>query len=290
MFQNTKLHAAYGYILIATLLMFFSAESKLRASPGSDLAKETLRKVRMVSTRQDLNSLLQRATQEKSHLSSEDRIDYIEYLDNVLGKTGTDQESTMLSECATRLIPGGASDQEITAGASRLLSSDDPIVRRTGENLIRGGSVKLPNGELGQDISVFNIALHDPKTRQDRLISALFEIAPVESAQWFADHSGLSVGDRAALESDLQKAWNIHRAADVPLAEPGTKAMLNDSVKNPLLDNWLHSPSWILRSLADGLLRKHPEWQTPELKKSMQGVRVPDGVQVSSTEWQPVSK
>jgi hypothetical protein len=290
MFQNTKPRIAYGYFLIAMLLTFFSAESELRGSPGSDLAKETLQKVRMASTRKDFDSLLQRATQEKSHLSREDRIDYIEYLDNVLGKTGTDQESTMLSECATRLIPGGASDQEITAGASRLLSSDDPIVRRTGENLIRGGSVKLPNGELGQDMSVFDIALHDAKTRQDRLISALFEIAPIESAQWFADHAGLPANERAGLESDLKDAWKLHRAVHGNFADPGRKAMLSESVKNPLLDHWLHSPSWILRSLADGLLRKHPEWQTPDLQKAMQPVQVPSGLQISSTEGQPGSK
>ncbi len=180
------------------------------------------------------------------------------------------------------LMPGGISQQEIVAGCSRLLSSDDASVKRTGENNLMQGSVKLPNGKMGQDISVFSTALHDPKVRQDRLIPALFEVAPVESAQWFSDHTGLSAGDRAALESDLQKAWQIHRADNDPSADLGTKAILDDKVKKPLLDHWLNSPSWILRSLANGLLQKHQEWQTPDLKKGMQPVHVPEGLQISS--------
>ena len=118
----------------------------------------------------------------------------------------------------------------------------------------------------------------------------MFKLAPVESAQWFADHTGLSANERTGLETDLQKAWQLHRAVDDPSADPGTMAILDDKVKKPLLDHWLNSQSWILRSLANGLLQKHPEWQTPDLKKGMQPVQVPEGVQVSPTDAQTGNK
>jgi hypothetical protein len=289
MFQNTKIFFVRGFFMAAILSLFFLPTENVEASQGAELAKEMFQKIRTVSTEQDMNALLQEATQEKSRLSTQDRIDYAEYLYYVVASS-TGANSEELSFDAMRLIPGVISEQEMRAGRARLLSSDDPVIREFAGNFELAGSVKLPNGEMGQDLSVFDLALHDPKVPQDRLIGALFKAAPVESAQWFADHAGLPANERAGLESDLKDAWKLHRAVHGNFADPGRKAMLNESVKNPLLDHWLHSPSWILRSLADGLLRKHPEWQTPDLKQSMQPVQVPSGLQVSSTEGQPDSQ
>jgi hypothetical protein len=289
MFQNTEIFFVRGFFMAAILSLFFLPTENVEASQGAELAKEMFQKIRTVSTEQDMNALLQEATQEKSRLSTQDRIDYAEYLYYVVASS-TGANSEELSFDAMRLIPGVISEQEMRAGRARLLSSDDPVIREFAGNFELAGSVKLPNGEMGQDLSVFDLALHDPKVPQDRLIGALFKAAPVESAQWFADHAGLPANERAGLESDLKDAWKLHRAVHGNFADPGRKAMLNESVKNPLLDHWLHSPSWILRSLADGLLRKHPEWQTPDLKQSMQPVQVPSGLQVSSTEGQPDSQ
>lgn len=289
MFQNTEIFFARGFFMAAILSLFFLPTENVEASQGAELAKEMFQKIRTVSTEQDMNALLQEATQEKSRLSTQDRIDYAEYLYYVVASS-TGANSEELSFDAMRLIPGVISEQEMRAGRARLLSSSDPVIREFAGNFELAGSVKLPNGEMGQDLSVFDLAFHDPKVPQDRLIGALFKDAPVESAQWFADHAGLPANERAGLESDLKDAWKLHRAVHGNFADPGRKAMLNESVKNPLLDHWLHSPSWILRSLADGLLRKHPEWQTPDLKQSMQPVQVPSGLQVSSTEGQPDSQ
>jgi hypothetical protein len=289
MSQNTKFFFVRRFFMAVVLSMFFLSKGNVHASQGSDLAKEMLQKIRNVSTEQDLNALLQKATQEKSQLSTQDRIEYAEYLYYVVASS-TGANSEELSFDAMRLIPGVISEQEMRAGRARLLSSGDPVIREFAGNFELAGSVKLPNGEMGQDLSVFDLALHDPKVPQDRLIGALFKAAPVESAQWFADHTGLPADERAGLESDLKDAWKLHRAVHANFADPGRKAMLNESVKNPLLDHWQHSPSWILRSLSDGLLRKRPEWQTPDLKKAMQPVQVPKELQVSSPEGQPGSK
>jgi hypothetical protein len=288
MCQNTDILFTRGFFIATLISMFFLPENA-HASQGAELAKEMFQKIQTVSTEQDMKTLLQTATQDKSRLSSEDRIEYSEYLYYVLAtSTGADQEK--VSWNAMLLIPGGISEQEIRAGRARLLSSNDPAVRKCGENMDLTGDVKLPNGQTGQDISVFDLALHDPKVPQDRLIAALFKLAPVESAQWFADHAGLPPNERAGLESDLQNAWKVHRALNEPNAAKETKAVLDDSVKNPLLDRWLHSPSWILRAMANGLLQKRTELQTSDLQKAMQPVQVPTGLQVSSTEGQPDSK
>jgi len=272
-----------------------SGQRIFAASTGADFARTTLARVDALADHYSgasnadqrdnaLQGLRKETGEHVSHLSEADRIDYAEYMADVMSKASD------LSDLALMFISAGTSEQELMDGSCRLLSSNDPVVRSTGENLITPSDVKLPNGEMGQDISVFDLALHDPKVPQDRLIGALFKLAPVESAQWFSDHAGLPANERAVLESDLKDAWKLHRAVHGNFADPGRKAMLNESVKNPLLDHWLHSPSWILRSLADGLLRKHPEWQTPDLKQSMQPVQVPSGLQVSSTEGQPDSQ
>ena len=123
------------------------------------------------------------------------------------------------------------------------------------------GNVKTSNGEMGQDFAVFDLALHDPKTPQDRLIRALFRLAPVESAQWFVDHTGLPEKERALLEPDLQKAWKLLRALHGPNADHGISAMLNGSVEIHLFHKWMDSSSWILRAMANGLLEYRPQLQ-----------------------------
>jgi len=287
MCQNTNSAFISGCILTALLLLLL--QGNVYASAGSDLANDLIKRIHSVSNEQEMKALLQKANQDKSHLSTQDQIDYAERVWYALASSATsnDEESAYHF---MMLLSGGIGQQEIRAGRARLLASDDAAIRKGAENLDSAGNAKLANGEMGQDMSVFDLALHDPKVPQDRLIGALFKAAPVESAQWFADHAGLPANERAGLESDLKDAWKLHRAVHGNFADPGRKAMLNESVKNPLLDHWLHSPSWILRSLADGLLRKHPEWQTPDLKQSMQPVQVPSGLQVSSTEGQPDSQ
>lgn len=293
MCHNTKRRYIGLIILITAGILVTPEQMILAASAGANVAQATLAQANLLVARYSggsnvqqrdnaLQALRRETSEHLSHLSEADRIDYGEYMVKVLARSGTGQTSTDLSEDAMIFITAGTSEQEVTAGTSRLLSSDDPTVRSTGENLLMGSDVKLPNGETGQDISVFNLAFHDPRVPLDRLISALFRIAPVESGQWFADHTGLPADERAGLASELQNAWKLHRALNDPYADKVTRAMLNDSVKNPLLDRWLHSPSWILRSLANGLLQKRTELQTPDLKKAMQPVQVPKGLQISS--------
>jgi len=300
-YQNTKHQRVWIITLIVASMFAASGYKMFAANAGANFAQAALAQAHALAARypggadvqQRDNALqaLRKDTSEKlSHLSAKDRIDYAEYMANELAKIGTDQEKDDLSELAMMFITAGTSDQEIAAGSSRLLSSNDPTVRQTGEGLLKGSDVKLPNGQTGQDIFVFNTALNDPKVPRDRLIAGLFKVAPVESAQWFADHAGLPAGEKAGLEADLQKAWKLHRALNEPNADKETKAVLDDSVKNPLLDRWLHSPSWILRATANGLLQKRTELQTPDLKKAMQAVQVPKGLQISSTDAQTGTK
>jgi len=268
-----------GFFIAILLSVFFLPPGIVHASQGAELAKEMIQKVNSITTEQELKVFLAKASQEKVQLSSPERINFAEYLYYVLFRDKAELDARVM------LFSGGISEQEVRAGRARFLSSDDPAMRQSGENLDIAGHVKLPNGEMGQDMSLFDLALHDPKTPQDRLIRAMFKLAPVESAQWFADHTGLSADERAKLEPDLQKAWKMQRAVEDPLVDKQTKAILDDSVRFPLLDIWLHSPSWILRSLADGLLRHNPEWQMhniPELIKAMQSVQVPQGLKISS--------
>ena len=270
-----------------------ATEYSLSASnAGAEFARTTIARAQALTARYPgaagaqqrdnaIQALRNETSAQLSHLTKGDRIDYVEYMAKLAKIDSADADD--LSELAFIFITAGPSAEEMTDGNSRLLASDDPRLREMGEGLVMQGSVKLPNGEMGQDMSVFDLALHDPKVPQDRLIGALFKVAPVESAQWFADHAGLPADERAGLESDLRKAWQLHRAVNDPSADPGTKAILDDKVKKFLLDHWLNSPSWILRSLANGLLQKHQEWQTPDLKKAMQPVPVPSGLQISSS-------
>ena len=279
MYQNTKNHRIWLIALIVTAF-YMMCGSSLRASVGADLARSTLDQAQAVTAKYSgaanvqqrddaIKSLRDETSQHLSHLTPGDRADYVEYMANELAKG----EGNNDSEDAFMFISAGPSLEEIADGSSRLLSSNDPSVQNTGEQLLRiDEGAKLPNGETGQNISVFNLALHDPKVPQDRLIGALFKLAPVESAQWFADHAGLPADERAGLESDLQQAWKLHHAPYGPAADNDAKAKL---------DHWLNSPSWILRSLANGLLQKHQEWQTPDLKKAMQPVQVPTGLQIT---------
>jgi len=284
---TTFLFFARGLFLAALFSMFFLLGGNADASQGTELAKAMLQKIGTVSTKNDLNTFLQKAAQEKSRLSTENRVDFVEYIYSAMVSDTNEGESSII---VGALMAAGTSKQEIHAGVARLLSSNNPIVRRSCEHDLTQAPVTLPNGELGQDMSVFDLALHDPKVPRDRLIGMMFKVAPVETTQWLTDHNRLSANERAGLESDLRKAWKMHRAVTDPSADNETKAALDDSVKNPQLDHWLHSPSWILRSLANGLLQKHPEWQTPELKKAMQPVQVPEGLQLSSTKAESVSK
>jgi hypothetical protein len=280
MCQNTNSAFISGCILTALLLLLLQGNAY--ASAGSDLANDLIKRIHSVSNEQEMKALLQKANQDKSHLSTQDQIDYAERVWYALASSATsnDEESAYHF---MMLLSGGIGQQEIRAGRARLLASDDPAIRKGAENLDSAGNAKLANGEMGQDMSVFDLALHDPKVPQDHLIAAMFKLAPVESAEWFADHAGLSTNERAGLESDLQNAWKLHRALNDPRADKVTKAMLTDSVKNQLLDNWLHSSSWILRSMANGLLQKRTELQTPDLTKAMQPVQVPAGLQITST-------
>ena len=281
MYSNIKRHLARTIFMGAMFSLFFLSRGNVCASQGTDLAKEMLQKIQACSTKQAEDAFLQKAAQEKSLLSSRDRIDYAEYLYNVVAssaKTNNEQRAWL----AISLLPGGISEQEIRTGRARLLASDDSLVLEGAKNLDFAPSATLPNGEVGQDISVFNLALHDPKVPQDRLIEALFKLAPVESAQWFSDHAGLPANDRAALEPELQTAWRMHHALSNPNADKQTKAILGETIRKPMLNRWLTSQSWILRSLANGLLQKHEEWQTPDLKKAMQPVQIPTGLQITS--------
>jgi hypothetical protein len=292
MFQNTKYSHILLIVLITAVMLAIPGQRILAASTGADFAQATLARANALAAhysgasnsdqRDNALQVLRKGTSDHlSHLSEADRIDYVEYMAKLAKIDSSDADD--LSELAFIFITAGPSAEEMADGNSRLLASDDPRLRETGEGLVMRGSVKLPNGEIGQDISVFDLALHDPKVPQDRLIGALFKVAPVESAQWFADHAGLPANERAGLESDLQNAWKLHRALNDPYADKETKAVLDESVKNPLLDRWLHSPSWILRSMANGLLAKREELQTPDLKKAMQPVQVPAGLQITST-------
>jgi len=287
MFQNTN-HSHIGLIILITGIMLTTSGQRIfAASTGANFAQATLARANALADHYSgasnadqrdnaLPGLRKETSEHVSHLSEADRVDYAEYMADVMSKTSD------LSDLALMFISAGTSEQELMDGSCRLLSSNDPVVRSTGENLITPSDVKLPNGEMGQDIAVFNLALHDPKVPQNQLIDALFKLAPVESAQWFADHANLPADERAGLESDLQKAWKLHRALNEPNADEDTKAMLDDSVKNPLLDRWLHNPSWILRATANGLLQKRTELQTSDLQKAMQPVQVPKGLQISS--------
>jgi len=275
---------------VAVLILMFSLQnSHALASQGTELAKAMLQKIQSTSTRDGVDSIVQEAALKKSRLTGNDRIDYVEYLLSLLD-SGTEKAQGELSLAVMRLIPDGVSEQEVSAGEARLLSSGNPAVRARGENLDLAPWRKLPNGETGQDISVFDLALHDPKVPKDRLIRALFKIAPAETAQWMADHDGLSANERASIAADLQKAWKMHRANNDPSADKETKSTLDDSVKNPLLARWLQSPSWVLRGLANGFLEKHPHWQTQELKKAMKPVEIPPNLQLSSPTAPSASK
>jgi len=280
MYLNTKNNYIWLIALIVTTL-YTMCGSSLRASVGADYARTTLDQAQAVAAKYSgasnvqqrdaaLKSLRDETSQHLSHLTQGDRVDYVEYMANELAKMGSAQDTD--SDFAQMFISSGTSPQELVDGSSRLLSSNDPALQNTGEQLLKIDEVKLPSGELGHDISVYNFALHDPKVPQDRLIGALFKLAPVESAQWFADHAGLPADQRAGLESDLQQAWKLHHAPYGPAADTDTKAKLAQ---------WQNSPSWILRSLANGLLQKHQEWQTADLKKAMQPVQVPTGLQIT---------
>jgi hypothetical protein len=294
MYQNTKNRVAYLTALIVTTLCVACEGSVVASSVGADFAESTLDRVQAIAaeypgisnSQQGHNAVkaLRLETSKKlSQMTEEDRVDYVEYMaTKVAGYGSDDKKDNETGEAALVFISCVTSLEDLAAGSSRLLSSDDPSVRATGEKLLKIDEVKLANGEMAHDISFYDRALHDPKTPQDRLIGVLFKLAPVESAQWFADHTGLPANERAALESDLQKAWQIHRALNYPSVDRQSKAILDSSVKNPLLDRWLRSPSWILRSLANGLLQQHSEWQTPDLKKGMQPVQVPVGLQISN--------
>ena len=301
MYKNINLSYIQLIVLVA-LALFFAPDQKIfAASNGAKLAQTTLAEgyalVEKLSGAsnvrqrdQAIDALRKKTSEEVSRLPEVDRIDYAEHMANVLAEIRVGGPDANFGGIAFMFITAGPSSAEIGDGVSRLLSSDNPTIRSVVESLITPGDVELSNGDTSQALSDFNLALHDPKVRKDRLLSILFRVAPVESAQWSADHTGLPAGDRAALEPELQKAWQLHRAVNDPSADPGTKAILDDSIKKPLLDHWLNSQFWILRSLANGLLQKHQEWQTPDLKKGMQPVQVPEGVQVSSTDAQTGNK
>lgn len=239
---------------------------------------------------QAIDALRKKTGEEVSRLPEADRIDFAEHMANVLAEIRTGGPDANFGGIAFVLITAGPSSAEIGDGVSRLFSSDDPTIRSFAESLIAPGAAELSNGDTSQALSGFNLALHDPKVRKDRLLSVLFRVAPVESAQWSADHTGLGANERAGLESDLQNAWKLHRALNDPNPDKETKAVLDDSVKNSLLDRWLRSPSWILRAMASGLLQKRTELQTPDLNKEMQPVQVPEGLQISSTNTQTDSQ
>jgi hypothetical protein len=221
------------------------------------------------------------------YFSQADRIDYTEYLVNVLSQVRTGGTMSEFGVSADIFYSAALRAPEIVDGSSRLLSSDNPTVRDVAESLLWPEDTTLPNGAVGRDISAFSLALQDPKVRKDRLIPIMFRVGPVETAQWLADHTGLPADERAKLEPELQNAWKLHRALN---DQSPDKGILADSVRNPLLDHWLHSPSWILRSLATGLLQKRTEPQSADLNKAMQSVQVPAGLQISSTDAQAVKK
>jgi hypothetical protein len=251
----------------------------------SDNARTTIDQAQAIATKYSgasivqqrgaaLKSLRNETSQHLAQLTQVDRVDYAEYMPNELAKVGgiDNDNSTGDSGAAFVFLTAGPSSEELAAGISRLLASNDPNIRQTGEGLLKKDEVKLPNGKMGRDISTYNLALHDPKVSQDRLIGAPFKMAPVESAQWFADHASLPASQGAGFESDLQEAWKLHHVPQGPTPDNETKATLA---------HWLSSPSWILRSLGSGLLQKRQEWQTPDLKKAMQPVQVPAGLQIT---------
>jgi hypothetical protein len=278
------------------MALYATRGSNLLATPGADFARSTLDRALSRASyagasnyqQRDaaLDALRNETSNKLSHMSEEDRIDYVEYMAVELSKGGIDgPETTDRSTAAFMFISAGTSAEEMVIGGSRLLSSDDPAARRIGEDLVMvQDSVKLANGEMGHDMSLYDRPLHDPKVPRDRLIEILFKHAPVESAQWFADHTGLSAGDRATLEPDLQKGWQILHVVSDPRSNPETRAIMDDSVMKPLLDQWLESPSWILRALANGLLQDPQEYPNPNLRETMKPVRVPIpvGLQISS--------
>ncbi len=295
MYQNTKYSSTLQTAAIGLIFYVACASILLAANAGRELAQSTLDQALAIATHYSgasnvqqrdnaLQALRKQTSDQLSHLTQADRVDYVEYMaDEVAKGGGIDGDSaTDRSEAAFALMSAGPSLEELAAGNSRLLSSNDPKVRQIGEGSLKiDDGVKLPNGETGQNISVFNLALHDSKVPQDQLIEALFKIAPIESAQWFADHTNLPSNEKTELESDLQQAWKMHQALNDPSADSQTKAMLKSSTRNPLLERWLNSPSWIMRLLASGLLQKHQGWQTPDLKKAMQPVQIPAGLQIT---------
>jgi hypothetical protein len=286
--QNTEFYVA-RLIAFVIVILSMTCEASLRAgSVGADFAQSTLDKAQALTARyagspseaqaiqkkdKEIQALINETSKQLSQMSETDRIDYVEYMATKLAKYGSNNKNdSETGEAALVFISAGPSLGEIAAGGGRLLSSNDPALQNTGQQLLKIDEVKLPSGEMGHDISTYNLALHDPKVPQDRLIGVMFKVAPVETAQWLADHADLPANDRAGLQSDLQQAWKLHHAPYGPAPDSETKATLA---------LWLNSPSWILRSLANGLLQKHQEWQTSDLKKAMQPVQVPTGLQIT---------
>jgi hypothetical protein len=300
MYRNIKSSSIWRIILIGVTLFIGVAPRLLADSAGVKIAKDTLARAESLGQQysgskdtnqrdQAIDSLHKKVGEDISHLPQADRVDYAEYMANVLSQARTSGTLSNFSEAAYAFIDAGPSVPEMLDGVSRLLSSADPTVRDVAESLFTPSDTQLPNGEMGQDISAFKLAFQDEKVRKDRLAAVLFRMAPVETAQWLADHANLSADDRAKLEPELQNAWKLHRALN-PSADEQTKRILDSSVKNPLLNRWLHSPSWVLRDLANGLLKKREELQGGDLQKAMQPVQVPTSLQVSSTDSQTSSQ
>lgn len=281
--KRPSLHLA----VVATAVMSAALGGTLcEASPGTDLAQDTLARAQALGTREAgtanvqkrdaaIQSLRKETGDRLSKLTEEDRIDYVQFMGIELAKGGIDgPEATDRSTAAFIFISAGTSSEDMIGGASRMLSGDGPNIRQMGQALLKiDDSVKLANGETGHDISLYNRALHDPKVPQDRLIELLFKLAPVESAQWFADNTGLTVGDRAALEPDLKRAWQFYHATKNP--SDADYAEIEST-----LNRWLNSQSWILRSLANGLLQNSIELRAPNLKIKTQSVEIPTDLKI----------
>jgi len=273
------------FTVLATAVMFTALVGKRgEASVGADFARATLERAQALDASnpgatnvkqrdETFQSLRDETGKRLSQLTEEDRINFGEYMGIEISKGGIDgPEATERSTAAFVLISVGTSSEDMIGGGSRMLSSNEPNVRKMGEALLKDPG-KLATGAMGRDISQYNRALHDPKVPRGRLIEVLFKIAPVESTQWFADHTGLTVGDRAALEPDLKRAWQFYQATQNP--SDADYAEIEST-----LNRWMNSQSWILRSLANGLLQNPIEFRAPNLKMKTQTMEIPADLKI----------
>jgi hypothetical protein len=245
------------------------------------LATTALKEIQSIQSEIESRQIEESIKSSVAALTQDQRMDFVEEVARAAASVDSVDKTRALFSAFALIKMTEMTTQDKAVSLSRLFEDSDPSLNKIAEGFLKGCCLDIrPSDDSLSRLSVLRAILEERShAANEKLISFLFQLMPIEAASWLAENIEMTDDERAILTNEIELAHRILRSAEAPLQAPTGETMTN-AVREQKLREWAMGNFWILQFVSKALMEKYPAWTTPDLQIATKQIKVPATIEL----------